>query len=76
MPGNDGRGGSGQRGGAPGAANDRRGAGQGQGRGGGDPRNAQPAPANGAMAEALRRAGLVNDKSNGTGKQDRRSNRP
>ena len=43
---------------------------------GGDPRNAQPAPANGAMAEALRRAGLVNDKGNGTGKQDRRSNRP
>ena len=81
------------RGGAPGAANDRRGGGQGQGgpkrdprgngpgtgadrRGGSDPRNAQPAPANGAMAEALRRAGLVNDKDNGTGKQDRRSNRP
>jgi uncharacterized protein len=45
-------------------------------RGGGDPRPAQPAPANGAMAEALRRAGLANDKGNGTGKQDRRSNRP
>jgi uncharacterized protein len=76
-----------------GAANDRRGGGQGQGgakrdprgngpgtgadrRGGGDLRPAQPAPANGAMAEALRRAGLVNEKGNGTGKEDRRSNRP
>jgi len=28
------------------------------------------------MAEALRRAGLVNDKGNAAGKQDRRSNRP
>jgi len=46
-------------------------------RGGGDPRQTpSPAPANSAMAEALRRAGLVNDKGNGTGKQDRRSNRP
>jgi uncharacterized protein len=80
-PGNDGRGGSGQRGGAPGSANDRRGGGQGQGGAKRDPRgtgpgNAQPAPANGAMAEALRRAGLVNDKDNGAGQQDRRSNRP
>jgi uncharacterized protein len=74
--GNGGRGGSGQRGGAQGAANDRRGGGQGQGGAKRDPRNAQPAPANGAMAEALRRAGLVSDKGNGTGKQDRRSNRP
>jgi uncharacterized protein len=41
-----------------------------------DPRNAGPAPANNAMAEALRRAGLVNDKGDATGKQDRRSNRP
>jgi uncharacterized protein len=80
-PGNDGRGGSGQRGGAPGSANDRRGGGQGQGGAKRDPRgpgpgNAQPAPANGAMAEALRRAGLVNDKDNGAGQQGRRSNRP
>jgi uncharacterized protein len=62
-----------------GAKRDPRGNGPGTGadrRGGGDPRNAQPAPANSAMAEALRRAGLVNDKGNGTGKQDRRSNRP
>ena len=62
-----------------GAKRDPRGNGPGTGadrRGGGDPGNAQPAPANGAMAEALRRAGLVNDKGNGTGKQDRRSNRP
>jgi len=28
------------------------------------------------MAEALRRASLVNDKGTQTGKQDRRSNRP
>jgi protein Tex len=41
-----------------------------------DPRNAPQAPANGAMAEALRRAGLVNDKGTQAGKQDRRPNRP
>ena len=89
--GHDGRAGSGQRGGAPGAGGDRRGGGAGnsgdrrggaapgggaQGGANRDPRNAQPAPANSAMAEALRRAGLVNDKGNATGKQDRRSNRP
>jgi uncharacterized protein len=87
-PGGEGRGGSGQRGGAPSTGNDRRGGGQAAGgdrRGGGsggdaDRRGAQPAPtpapANNAMAEALRRAGLVNDKGNAAGKQDRRSNRP
>ncbi|MGH3209004.1 MAG: hypothetical protein ACRDNO_14705, partial [Trebonia sp.] len=42
----------------------------------GDRRNAPAPPASGAMAEALRRAGLVNDKGTETGKQDRRSNRP
>ncbi len=79
-PGADGRGGQGQRGGA---GNDRRGGGQGPGgdrRGGGSQgggsRNAPPPPANGAMAEALRRAGLVNEKGTQAGKQDRRSNRP
>ncbi len=36
----------------------------------------RPPPANGAMAEALRRAGLVNEKGTQSGKQDRRSNRP
>jgi uncharacterized protein len=50
-PGND------RRGGGSGTANDRRGNGSPQG---GDRRPA-PAPANGAMAEALRRAGLLND---------------
>jgi uncharacterized protein len=40
-----------------------------------DPRNAPQAPANGAMAEALRRAGLVSDKGTQAGKQDRRPNR-
>ena len=60
---------------------DRRGSGNpGDRRGGGaqgaDRRNARPAPANNAMAEALRRAGLVNDKGAEPGKQDRRSNRP
>ncbi len=77
-----------RRGGAPGSSNDRRtGAGQGrppQGAGtdrgdrrtppAGD-RRTPPPPANSAMADALRRAGLVDDK-NGSGKQDRRSNRP
>jgi uncharacterized protein len=82
-PGGDRRGGpAGDRRGAPdrrgngsGAPHDRRGGGA---QGGGtkrDPRNAQPAPANGAMAEALRRAGLLNDKG-GDGQQDRRPSRP
>ena len=58
---------------APGNPGDRRSGGA----QGGDRRNAPaPAPANGAMAEALRRAGLVNDKGDAGGKQDRRSNRP
>ena len=67
-------------GGGP-AGGDRRGTGAGNdGRGGqgGDRRaggNAPAAPANGAMADALRRAGLVNDKGTQSGK-DRRSNRP
>jgi uncharacterized protein len=73
-----------RRGNGPGAGGDRRSAGNsGDRRGGGgqggakrDPRNAPQVPANGAMAEALRRAGLVNDKGTQTGKQDRRSNRP
>jgi uncharacterized protein len=68
-------GGADRRGGGSGNPNDRRG-GAGQGGAQRDPRNSQPAPANGAMAEALRRAGLLNDKDNGTGKQGRRSNRP
>jgi uncharacterized protein len=93
-PGNDGRGGSGQRGGPAGTGNDRRGSGSGapndrraagpgnpndrRGGGGqsGERRNAQPAPANSAMAEALRRAGLVDDKGAKPGKQDRRQDRP
>jgi uncharacterized protein len=62
----------GAQGGGSGGSNDRRGGGA-QGGAKRDPRNAQPAPANGAMAEALRRAGLVNDKG---GQQDRRGNRP
>jgi protein Tex len=66
-----------RRSGGSGAPHDRRGGGA---QGGGakrDPRNAQPAPApaNGAMAEALRRAGLLNDKG-GDGQQDRRASRP
>jgi uncharacterized protein len=76
-----------RRGNGPAAGGGRRGAGApGDRRGGGAPggerRNApapqaSPAlPANGAMAEALRRAGLVNDKGTETGKPDRRSNRP
>jgi protein Tex len=86
--GND-RGGSGQgaggdRGGSgSGTGADRRGAGTGNpndrragGAQGGDRRNTPAAPANGAMADALRRAGLVNEKGNPGGKQDRRSNRP
>jgi uncharacterized protein len=70
-----------RRGGGQGAGGDRRGSGNpGDRRGGGaqgaDRRNAQPAPANNAMAEALRRAGLVNDKGGKPGKQDRRQDRP
>jgi uncharacterized protein len=57
-----------RRGGTPGAGN--------QGGAKRDPRNSPQAPANGAMAEALRRAGLVNDKGNPPGKQDGRSDRP
>jgi uncharacterized protein len=65
------------RGGGPGNPSDRRGGGsQGGGSQGGGSRNAPPPPANGAMAEALRRAGLVNEKGTQSGKQDRRSNRP
>jgi uncharacterized protein len=76
--GNDGRrGGSGpgadRRGG--GSGGDRRGGGAPQG---GDRRGATPPPANGAMAEALRRAGLLND--SGQQSKDappaRRSDRP
>ena len=70
------------RGAGQGEGGDRRGGGSGDpgdrrngGAQGGDRRNAAPAPANGAMAEALRRAGLVNDKGNAA-KQDRRSERP
>ena len=68
-----------QGGAGPAAGGDRRGAGNsGERRGGAkrDPRNAPQAPANGSMAEALRRAGLVNDKGTQAGKQDRRPNRP
>jgi protein Tex len=70
--GNTGRGGSAdRRGGGSGGAPDRRsgGAPGGAGRG-----NAQPAPANSAMAEALRRAGLLDDK--GSQSKDRRSGQP
>jgi uncharacterized protein len=59
-------------GGGPGNAGDRRGGGA----QGADRRNVPAAPASGAMAEALRRAGLVNDKDNPAAPQDRRSNRP
>ena len=60
--------------GAPGggSSGDRRGGGA----QGADRRNAPAAPANSAMAEALRRAGLVNDKGNPGAPQDRRANRP
>jgi protein Tex len=85
-PGGDRRGGPGgdRRGGTPGTGNDRRGGGSGPGndrRGGGsgqggDRRNASPPPADGAMADALRRAGLLNDKGGDSGKKDRRSDRP
>jgi len=80
-----------RRGGPPAAGNDRRGGGTGQGgdrrgggtgqggdrrgQGGGDRRDAPAAAANGAMADALRRAGLLNDKDSPAGK-DRHSDRP
>jgi protein Tex len=76
-PGSGERRGSGQggqgdpRAGAPGQSHDRRGGG---GQQGGRP--APAAPASGAMADALRRAGLLNDKDGGSAKQDRRSDRP
>ncbi|HET9081089.1 MAG TPA: Tex family protein [Trebonia sp.] len=70
-PGGDRRGRQGGSGGGQGTSGDRRGGGN----PGGDRRNAPAAPANGAMAEALRRAGLVNDKDTQGGKQDRRSSR-
>ena len=67
------RSGSGERrGGAPGQSHDRRGGG---GQQGGRPAPAPAAPATGAMADALRRAGLLNDKGSGSAK-DRRSDRP
>jgi uncharacterized protein len=87
-PGNDRRGGgqgagADRRGGGSAAGADRRGAGSGNpgdrrsgGAQGGDRRNAQQAPASGAMADALRRAGLLDDKGNPPGKQDRRGDRP
>ena len=75
--------------GAPGTGNDRRGGGPGpggagqggdrradrRGQGGGDRRNSPPPPASGAMADALRRAGLLDDKD-APAKNDRRSDRP
>jgi uncharacterized protein len=72
-----------RRGSGPGPGGDRQAAGSGNPndrRGGanqgGDRRSTPATPANGAMADALRRAGLVNDKGNTQGKQDRRSDRP
>jgi uncharacterized protein len=75
-----------RRGGGPGPGGDRRGGGAGSGgdrRGsagaqGGDRRGAAPAPVNGAMAEALRRAGLLDDsgKSSKDAPSARRSDRP
>ena len=71
--------------GTPGSGADHRGAPGGSGnsgdrRGGGaqgaDRRNVPAAPANSAMAEALRRAGLVNEKGDPAAPQDRRANRP
>ena len=61
-----------RRSGSSGNPNDRGGGGA----QGGDRRNTPAPPANGAMADALRRAGLLNEKGNSGGKQDRRSNRP
>jgi protein Tex len=65
-------GGTERRGGGSGTPSDRRGGGS-QGT---DRRNTQPAPANSAMADALRRAGLLHDKGSTGGKQDRRQDRP
>jgi uncharacterized protein len=76
--GNDRRGGSSgpgsdRRGGASGAGADRRGSGSGSG-----DRRTPPPPTNPAMAEALRRAGLLNDagKPANEAPADRRSGRP
>jgi uncharacterized protein len=76
-----GAGNAGERRGGASQDRDRRGAGnagdrRGSGSQGSDRRGAPAAPANSAMAEALRAAGLLNDKGTETGKQDRRSNRP
>ncbi len=68
--------GAGQRGGAPAGGADRRGGAPGTAgdrRGGGNDRRAAAPPASGAMAEALRRAGLLND---GDTQANRRSDRP
>jgi uncharacterized protein len=76
-PGSDG-----DRRGTPGSGADHRGGSGNSGdrRGGGgqgaDRRSVPAAPANSAMAEALRRAGLVNEKGNPAAPQDRRANRP
>ena len=58
------------------AAQATRGDRRGGGAQGADRRNVPAAPANSAMAEALRRAGLVNEKGNPAAPQDRRTNRP
>ena len=68
--GNGPAGGTDRRGGGSGTPDDRRGAAS----AGSDRRSTQPAPANSAMADALRRAGLLNDK--GAQTKDRRSDRP
>jgi protein Tex len=78
--------GGGRNGGGPGGGNDRRGPGPGAGadrRGGasghsGDRRSSPPPPANPAMAEALRRAGLLNDSGQPAkdAPANRRSGRP
>jgi uncharacterized protein len=68
-----------RRDGAPGRAGDRRGGGSGRGS---DRRGGASAPASGAMAEALRRAGLLNNSDApakgkpGSGQPDRREDRP
>jgi protein Tex len=64
-----------RRDGSSGPGNDRRGSGPSQG---GDRRGAPAAPANGAMAEALRRAGLLNDSATPAknAKPTHRSDRP
>jgi protein Tex len=71
-----GAGGGDRRGAGAGNSGDRRGAPAGGDNRGGDRRNAPAAPANSAMADALRRAGLLDDKGNKPGKQDRRADRP